>query len=563
MKARYALVALLTLAFFGCDDNTGSLGLGMFPNDDQAINGRLSTFDITTESVSAGRIYAKTNIGYIGKFTDPTFGTYKAGFLTELNCPQNITFPAVYQELDKDGNKVEEGKGVKATGKMLDEGTMIGEQKFGNIHAVEINLWYSTYFGDSLTACRLSIYELNKRIEKSKAYYTDINPEEFYNAQTGLLGRKAYTAVDKTIADSIKKQNGYVPKVNLILKDKSLGRRILTAARTGNLSDQFNNEIMKGLYIKSDYGDGTILYINQVQLNVVCECYVTDAKTGLKLKKKYEKDKEGNQVDSTYYAYLPFSSTREMIQANQLTNDENKINELIQVPTWTYLKTPAGIFTEMTLPLSKIEAQLKGDTLNAAKLAIPNYHQESDKKFGMTAPTTMLLVREKDKEHFFEKNLLNNNITSFLTSHTKATNQYSFDNIVRLIITVLAEKDAAEKEIAKAGTMKVTVRGTDGEDKEVTVTSLNEWKTVTKWDKVCLIPVHADVTTAQDYYGQQTSKVVSIQHNLAPSYVRLKGGKAGLTDDAYKLKLEVVSTNFGQNQTLQSLINKNRVYLKK
>ena len=93
MKAKYALIALLAITFWGCDDNTAGLGLGMFPGSDQNINGKLSTFDVTTESVHAGEIYAMTNVGYVGKFTDEIFGTYQAGFLAELNCPSGMTFP--------------------------------------------------------------------------------------------------------------------------------------------------------------------------------------------------------------------------------------------------------------------------------------------------------------------------------------------------------------------------------------------------------------------------------------------------------------------------------------
>lgn len=63
MKAKYALIALLAITFWGCDDNTAGLGLGMFPGSDQNINGKLSTFDVTTESVHAGEIYAMTNVG--------------------------------------------------------------------------------------------------------------------------------------------------------------------------------------------------------------------------------------------------------------------------------------------------------------------------------------------------------------------------------------------------------------------------------------------------------------------------------------------------------------------
>ena len=112
MKAKYALIALLAITFWGCDDNTAGLGLGMFPESDRDINGKLSTFDVTTESVHAGKIYAMTNVGYVGKFTDETFGTYQAGFLAELNCPSGMTFPGVY-----DGTALDEKK--KATRVMV------------------------------------------------------------------------------------------------------------------------------------------------------------------------------------------------------------------------------------------------------------------------------------------------------------------------------------------------------------------------------------------------------------------------------------------------------------
>ena len=173
MKAKYALIALLAITFWGCDDNTAGLGLGMFPGSDQNINGKLSTFDVTTESVHAGKIYAMTNVGYVGKFTDETFGTYQAGFLAELNCPSGMTFPGVYN-----GTALNDKK--KATNIMVDEAGLgddaigiyntdnINDPKrklIGNIHTIELYLWYSSYFGDSLTACRLSVYALNENLD--------------------------------------------------------------------------------------------------------------------------------------------------------------------------------------------------------------------------------------------------------------------------------------------------------------------------------------------------------------------------------------------------------------
>ena len=284
MKAKYALIALLAITFFGCDDNTGGLGLGMFPGNDQNIKGKLSTFDVTTKSIPTGKIYAKTNIGYVGKFTDETFGTYQAGFLAELNCPSEMTFPGVYN-----GTALNDKK--KATNIMVDEAGLgddaigiyntdnINDPKrklIGNIHTIELYLWYSSYFGDSLTACRLSVYALNENLDTKNAYYTDITPEDYYDANTdnSLLGTKAYTAVDLSVKDSIRKLSTYVPSVHVSFRDKAakeIGKEIIK--RANELGVNFDNKefrkIFKGIYVKSDYGDGTVLYIDQAQMNVV------------------------------------------------------------------------------------------------------------------------------------------------------------------------------------------------------------------------------------------------------------------------------------------------------
>ena len=56
-----------------------------------------------------------------------------------------------------------------------------------------------------------------------------------------------------------------------------------------------------------------------------------------------------------------------------------------------------------------------------------------------------------------------------------------------------------------------------------------------------LIPV----LITYDNATSQNRQIISVQHDLKPSYVRLKGGSKGIDDPNYRLKLEVVSTNFG------------------
>lgn len=541
MKAKYAIIALLAITFWGCDDNTGGLGIGMFPGSDQNINGQLKTYPVTTESVAAGRIYAKTNIGYLGKFTDKDFGTYEAGFLSTLNCPDGVTFPGVYNgtAFDSKGKVTNTMVGEKG-----DDITLIhdeGGNVIGNVHTVELILWYDSYFGDSLTACRLSAYELTKKLEEADNqayYYTDINPAEFYKEED-ILGTKAYTAVDLSVKDSIRNLSTYTPSIRFSFnaeRAEEVTLNILRAARKSNstLDRKTFIDAFNGLYVKSDYGDGTILYVDQVQMNVVYKCYAVDSISGKKLLTK------DGLSDSTFYDYRPFVSTREVYQANRLIND-SKTDELIKEKDCTFLKTPAGIFTQATLPIKNISEELSGDTLNAVRLSFSNYHQSnSNEKFGMTVPANVMLIRKKDKESFFVKNKLTDDVSSFLTSHS-STNQYTFSNITRLINACINERNAAEKEIKEKGSivLKELYNPESGKfDRTETATTIEEWESITEWDEVVLIPVLITYDSSSSGYGS-TPKVIGIQHDLKPGYAKLKGGKSG-----DPLTMEVIFTNF-------------------
>lgn len=564
MKAKYALIALLAITFFGCDDNTAGLGLGMFPGSDQNINGQLTTYDVTTESVPAGQIYAMSNIGYVGKFTDDLFGTYQAGFLSELNCTKGMTFPGVYNGTAFDSkNKLTQtmvGEDGDAKDKEDIEFVYEGEEGkskiIGNIHTIELYLWYSSYFGDSLTASRLSVYELGGKdketLDKDNAYYTNIDPNDFYDPQN-ILGTKAYTAVDLSVKDSIRKLNTYVPSVHVSFNHDAamrIGKKIIKEAyKSGaNFDRDKLKEAFKGIYVKGDYGDGTILYIDDVQMNVVYKCYAIDSIKGTILPKQVVE--EGESKDSTYYGYRMFNSTREVIQANSLDNDQAAIEKCIKDQDLTYIKSPAGIFTQVTIPVSEIAENLQGDTLNAVKLGIPIYNETNEKKFGMTKPRSVLLIRKKYKDTFFEKNQLSDGTISSLFNYADNTysfTQYTFNNITQMINNCLADREAAKKALPM--TFKVINPETGIEETKIADT-IDKWEEYSEWNKFVLIPVLVtkDASSSNSYYGT-SANIISIQHDLKPGYVRLKGGTKkgsdGKPDPNNVLKLEVVSTNFG------------------
>ncbi len=522
MKAKKLGILLLSaLAAMGCDDNTGTLGLDMLPTSDE-LSAHVTTFDVVTRSVKAENIYSKTDIGYIGKFTDPDFGYYESSFLSELNCTDHFVFPEVYHENES---------GTQGTGEIAKD----------SVTDIRLVLFYSSWFGDSLNACRMSAYELNDewleaRTNAANYRYTDLDFSKYYD-EKDLLGRKAYTAYDASIPDSLRNSTDsygnplYTPYVSFQL-DNALGNRILQLNRAYERgendyfdnADKFTNHIFKGVYIKNDYGDGTILYIDQVAMQLQFLLHVTDSDTGLKLKKKVTDDEGVAGSDSVYYGWQTFfASTKEIVQANRFANSE-KIDEKLKETGWTYLKSPAGIFTEATLPYDEIYERLAGDTLNSVKLTFTNYNQKNNYDYAMSAPGNVLLVRKGKVKEFFEDNQLADNITSYTVTHNNvSTNQYTFSNIARLVTTCINEKNAA-KEAA----------GSSWDEAE--------WEAEhPDWDKVWLIPV----TVTYDS-SSSSAKIISIQNDLRPGYAKLQGGPETNADGEVKnpLKLEVTYTTF-------------------
>lgn len=168
----------------------------------------------------------------------------------------------------------------------------------------------------------------------------------------------------------------------------------------------------------------------------------------------------------------------------------------------SYLKTPAGLWTEVTLPLEAMYQDLKNDTLNSVSLKFTKYKEtveNQDKTYKMGTPKYLLLVREDDMKTFFEENKTFDNKTSFLGTYDSSTSTYSFSKLNRLISHIFSEM---RNNSAKSA----------------------------NWDKLLLIPVQTE-TDAQ-------GNIIGVSHDLEVSSARLFGGE----NADNKLKMQVIYT---------------------
>ena len=518
MKFKFPGIAILTLLFLiSCDDTTDKIGWEIMPAKDMVAT-LTTTFDVMSETVKADSVYARTQTAYLGRFSDPEFGYYDASFISEMTTAENYTFPAVYQydEASKTGTGIMAGDSCAKIFLRISYSKNTSSQK--------------GFFGDSITACRVNAYKLNDQWLKDRRSngrfyrYTNIDVDKYYDKKK-LAGTKAYTAHDFSISSSDKENYIDIPL------DISEGNRILKLNREhpeyfAN-GETLTNHVIPGYYFEPEYGDGTIIYANRVLLYMGFNLHPVDS-LGVALKKKVTDEKGVEGSDSTYYAveYI-FSSTPEIIQANRFDYSD-KLQEKVDDPDNTYIKTPAGVFTALTVPYDEIYNELKNDTLNAVKLSLTTYEDKSPYEYSMEKPEKVMLIFKKDLKEFFESNSLPDDVTTFYTSHNEVeNNKYVFKNISNMITSAIWEKESRKN---AAGTWTPEMQAKWVED-----------------TKILVVPVVIETyTSGSSYYSSGTTIVVDTTHDLKPCYARLVGG-TGKTNGKLNnpVKLEVMYTVFG------------------
>lgn len=249
------------------------------------------------------------------------------------------------------------------------------------------------------------------------------------------------------------------------------------------------------------YKETAILYIDGLSLNLNFEALI---------------ESSSGKRDSLVYESYFFGATKEVIQANHFSNG-NRLEELAQDPDHTYLKSPAGIFTEATFPIAEIYNEHKRDTLNGVNVSFTRYN-EKESKYKMGIPQYVLMVRKKDMFSFFEENKIIDNKTSFLSSYSSSNNTYTFTNIAPLITYCIEER--------KKG---ITAAGGDPEKEE----DGKEWDAKNPdWNRVVIIPVKA--------VSNSNNEIVEISNSLGMESAMLKGG----TNPENKLKMQIFYTTF-------------------
>lgn len=457
MKLRIlAAAASCALLLAACDDNTGDFGTSLTHSSDK-LNISAAAYGVTTQTIVADSVLSRNSVGYLGKVRDPETGAYVTGnCMIQFGVVDEPGFPAVKDSIkSRDSND-----------------SIVADYCY-------IELFYNSFYGDSLAPMKLTAHEMGRTMNENRKYYSNFNPRaEGYLRSGGLKVDKSYTLTDLTVSDSLRRSKKYVPSIRIPITGNytapdgttynNLGTYIMRQYYNNRklFADnyKFINNILRGFYFEHTGGLGSMADVSTSWLMV--------GYRGRETRKLA--NKAGNMVDSTYYynGYASFAGTEEVLQTTYFDNDEGSIKRLADDSSCTYLKTSAGLFTEVTLPVDDILKGHDSDTLSSAKLVIPRINDTTTGKYRLNTPKTLLIVPKSMMYSFFEEGRLNDGRTSFLcTYNANSDNTYTFENIGNLIGYMNKNRDVADWNKAVIIPVTLTTR-TNSQDRSVTITKI-------------------------------------------------------------------------------------------
>lgn len=449
------VLVIAALTFAACDDTTEGIG-GSITNKIDNINISNSAFNVTTKSIVADSVLSRNNTGLIGKMKDPETGNYvKGDYMTQLSVLPTFS---------------------------VDTLDYIKQANNGSIEADSCYLLvsYNASYGDTIAPMKVTAYEMTKPMAEDQEYYS--NYDAFEKGWVNENNQHWSSNYNLSNTSDVKNFKIYLNKEYKNKKDgktyKNYGSYIMQTYAEHpeyfKTNYKFLHNVCPGFYIKNVGGTGNMAKIWNTELIFYWTRHKTiKAKDGVK--------------DSTAVSigYNRFDGTEEVLQLNKIEN--KNLEELASKQNYTYLKSPAGIFTEVTLPIEDIMKGHEKDTLNTATISFPRLNADEDNPYNFATPSTILMVQKDSLQSFFEKSKLADSRTSYTASYSSTgtyKNAYTFQNIANLVSAMYKNKGKGEN-----------------------------------WNKVVLVPVNV-ITTTQGY----TTVISKINHDMSLASTRLKRG---------------------------------------
>lgn len=473
MKKLFQAIAVLFIGtgLYSCDADTSGLGWSVVPDSDRIEVQADSCFAQSRTILADDSLIITTTDCNLGRFTDPMGASFESGFITQLNCPENYTLP----------------DSVYGIGEHVWPQWFIDNVGTSDPYYATLTLYFTSFFGDSSNVIKIDVFELDKMVDEQKSYYPNVDPSLFCDTNAEPLASVSASAWNYQNSDSLRYLRNYYPTISVRLPD-SLAKRILDGYYSSNgayFKDarSFMSNLCKGFYVRCSQGDGTVLYVKEIVLQVNFKCIDTN--------------KAGNKYVASYM--VDFPGNGEVMQMNcfKWTGLDNRLND----DEFTWIMSPFGLLTEIDLPIDDMKKD--GSVLNSAQVHLSCAITPSA-RFKASAPNYLMLIRKDKAREFFSKNSDQDEKESFVTQYSNKYGTYTFSNIAAMVEKIYSDREQWLVENGKAH---------DAEGLEAYQNARPNW------NKVVLIPVSAQTNS--------NNSVLGFRLDIGMHQVKLLGGRNG------------------------------------
>lgn len=480
----FVAATLLLLTMVACDDSTDTLGNSL-TNDADQFAVMPDTFGVKTSTVEANSVLSNGSYSYLGYVKDSETGTYvSSSYASQFSVNNSLTGSTLFPARDSI-------RSHNAAGEIVADSCLL-------------NIYFYSVAGDSLNPMKLSATEMATTFEEGVHYYTDFDPESEGMLRTGnnaIKKSKVFTPIDLNFSDSARSE----------MADRSSYRAITIPLdggyidKDGNTFENFGTYIMRNYYSHPEYFSSSYKFVHNICPGFFMK--ITDGEgvmaevryTDLTVFYKYVYN------DTLYVGGTTFSGNEEVLQVTHVVNDKTGLDELMADNSCTYLKTPAGLFTNVELPVDDIMRGHEKDSISSASITFTAYNaKDDDNSYG--ASDYILMVPVDSVKSFFENKDIPDANYSYLASFS-TKNKYTFSNISQLISNMYKAKLAGNYS--------------------------------DNWNKAVLIPVTVTTTSS----SSSTTQTSSVVHNMSLTSLRLKRGDGTARGD---VKVNVIYNKFSE-----------------
>ena len=485
-------IVFAAMTFSACNDETLDIGNSLTQTSDKLTISN-ADYKVSTKTILADSILLRSSYCYLGRVKDPETGAYvKSELMTQFNVLESFTLPSENKIVSKYND-------------------MAGADSC----RLEFYMEDPTAITDTLAAMKIRVTELDRPMEENRKYYSNFDPmAEGLLRTDGLQQDKMFTYKDQTVSDTTRNASGYYHFINVLLNKPYTDKQGVTYNNYGTYVMQqyyrhpeyfknsyaFIHNVCPGVFVSVTDGEGVYTEIPDMCLRIYCRY-------------NYSKDSISN------YGII-FAGTEEVLQTTKITNDKSILQSLVEDNTCTYIKSPAGLFTEVTLPIDEIFNGHENDSIMTAKISFQRINTGFYDN-ALQAPEDIMMIPKDSLYTFFENKKAPDNKTTFYTSllnssGVNTSNQYTFSNISSLVSSMATRKRMGLK-------------------------SDSNWlATHPNWNKVLLVPVQIMVGSSTSTLTSTTS---NFEHDFEISSTKLVGGSENPHDP---IKLSIVYGKFNQ-----------------